>query len=232
VPLRMILFDLDGTLVQTREASWLVFEQVNRRFGLGVDSPEEFYALSETNLFKAIGDVCNDASLEMQVRSYFFDLLRKEYRPSVIPGMAVVVQGLAKKYPLSVLSSNAMEAIRRVLQDAGIAEYFGHVFSGDVEPDKSETIERILQDPSYGLSRRGTSNYDERVGSLVGDVVLITDTVGDIRAAIAAGCRAVGVSWGMHTPSQLMEAGAEFTALWPEELLTYFLESVEHDEDC
>ena len=40
--LRMILFDLDGTLVQTREASWRVFEKVNRRFDLGVNSAEAF----------------------------------------------------------------------------------------------------------------------------------------------------------------------------------------------
>ncbi|WP_187638969.1 MULTISPECIES: HAD family hydrolase [Paraburkholderia] len=218
----MILFDLDGTLVQTREASWLVFEQVNRRFDLGVNSPEQFYALSESNLFKALGDVCNDAHLEQEVRSYFFELLREQYRPSVIPGMRGVVRSLARRYPLAVLSSNAMDAIRHVLLGAGIAECFGHVFSGDVEPDKADTIQRILEDPSYGLGRRGTPSYDERSGHLAGDVVLVTDTVGDVSAAMSAGSRAVGVAWGMHTPAQLTAAGAEFVAVWPEELLTYF----------
>jgi phosphoglycolate phosphatase len=222
VPLRMILFDLDGTLVQTREASWLVFEQVNRRFGLGVNSPEEFYALSETNLFRALGEVCNDPNLEREVRSFFFELLREQYRPSVIPGMRVVVRNLASRYPLAVLSSNAMSAIRHVLLDAGIAECFGHVFSGDVEPDKADTINRILEDPSYGLARRGTPSYDERSGYQAGDIVLITDTVGDVKAAVSAGSRAVGVAWGMHKREQLTKAGAEFVALWPEELLTYF----------
>jgi phosphoglycolate phosphatase len=204
VPLRMILFDLDGTLVQTREASWLVFEQVNRRFGLGVNSPEEFYALSETNLFRALGEVCNDPNLEREVRSFFFELLREQYRPSVIPGMRVVVRNLASRYPLAVLSLNAMSAIRHV------------------EPDKADTINRILEDQSYGLARRGTPSYDERSGYQAGDIVLITDTVGDVKAAVSAGSRAVGVAWGMHKREQLTKAGAEFVALWPEELLTYF----------
>ena len=38
--LTTIVFDFDGTLVRTREASWALFRETNERFGLGVDSPE------------------------------------------------------------------------------------------------------------------------------------------------------------------------------------------------
>lgn len=217
----MILFDLDGTLAQTREASWLVFEQVNREFGLGINSADAFYALSERNLFKALSEVCGDPELEARVREYFFALLRTEYCPPLIPGMPEVVRRLAARYPLAVLSSNAMSAIRRVLEEGGVAECFGHVFSGDVQPDKSETIRAVLADCSYGLARPGTPAYDERTGAHQGDVIMVTDTVGDVCDAVGAGSRVVGVSWGMHTPEQLRAAGAEFVAMWPEELLTY-----------
>lgn len=218
----MLLFDLDGTLVQTRESSWIVFEKVNRRFELGINSPNEFFALSESNLFSAIGERCGNASLAQEVKEYFFDLLVEEYRPPVIPGMCRVVQELSERFPLSVVSSNAMGAIRNVLGAAHLAEYFGHVFSGDVEPDKENAIQRVLGDPSYGLARRGTPAYDERTGIYAGEIALVTDTVGDIKAAVASGARAVGVAWGMHTPAQLTAAGAEFVAVWPEELLVYF----------
>ncbi|MCY1198779.1 Phosphoglycolate phosphatase [compost metagenome] len=217
----MILFDLDGTLAQTREASWRVFEQVSREFGLGINSADAFYALSEKNLFKAIGEVCGDPELEARVMDHFFTLLRTEYCPPMIPGMPEVVRRLATRYPLAVLSSNAMSAIRRVLEEGGVAECFGHVFSGDVQPDKSESIQAVLSDCSYGLARPGTPAYDERTGAHHGDVIMITDTVGDVREAVRVGCRVVGVSWGMHTPEQLRAAGAEFVAVWPEELLTY-----------
>ena len=66
--LRMILFDLDGTLVQTREASWRVFEKVNRRFDLGVNSAEAFYALSEGNLFAGLREKCGDDARAKDVR--------------------------------------------------------------------------------------------------------------------------------------------------------------------
>ncbi|MGT2476613.1 HAD family hydrolase [Paraburkholderia terrae] len=228
--LRMILFDLDGTLVQTREASWRVFEKVNRRFDLGVNSAEAFYALSEGNLFAGLREKCGDDARAREVKDYFFDLLLGEYRPPVIPGMRNVVQSLAAIYPLSVVSSNAMGAIRHVLDDASLTQCFGHVFSGDVEPDKERAIQKVLGDPSYGLGRRGTPGYDESAGNHTGDVVLITDTIGDVKAAISAGARAVGVSWGMHSPAQLESAGAEFVAVWPEELLIHFGESNRMDQ--
>ena len=37
MPPLAILFDLDGTLVQTREASWKIFARTNAAFNLGVD---------------------------------------------------------------------------------------------------------------------------------------------------------------------------------------------------
>ncbi|MFT4065580.1 HAD family hydrolase [Paraburkholderia sp.] len=221
----MILFDLDGTLVQTREASWVVFEKVNRRFALGVDSAEAFYALFASNFFAGLKERCGDDALAGEVKNYFFDLLLSEYRPAVIPGMRSVVRNLALQFPLAVVSSNAMGAIRHVLDEANIAQCFGHVFSGDVEPDKESVIQKVLRDPSYGFGRRGTHSYDETSGAHSGDIVLVTDTVGDVNAAKAAGARAVGVSWGMHAPDRLAAAGAEFVAVWPEELLIHFHES-------
>ena len=193
----MILFDLDGTLVQTREASWRVFEKVNRRFDLGVNSAEAFYALSEGNLFAGLREKCGDDARAKDVRDFFFDLLLSEYRPPVIPGMRSVVQNLAAEFPLSVVSSNAMGAIRHVLDDADLTQCFGHVFSGDVEPDKERAIQKVLCDPSYGLGRRGTPGYDETAGRHSGDVVLITDTIGDVKAAIAAGALAYDAVRGL-----------------------------------
>jgi phosphoglycolate phosphatase len=53
--------------------------------------------------------------------------------------------------------------------------------------------------------------------------VLVTDTAGDVRDALDAGIRAVGVAWGMHDSDELTEAGAEFVAIWPQELPGYLL---------
>ena len=153
------------------------------------------------------------------------ELLRTRYKPTLIPGMSDVVKALAPHCTLAVISTNGIEAIRRILVDAGIATCFSHVFSGDVQPKKSASIRRFLGDQSYAAQRCCSPEY--RDGSADGpalvsaDVVLVTDTAGDVIEAREAGIRAIGVAWGMHGERQLIEAGAEKVALWPQELVAW-----------
>jgi phosphoglycolate phosphatase len=83
---------------------------------------------------------------------------------------------------------------------------------------------RFLADAAQGAGRRCSAPYDEISGpeaATHSDTVLVTDTTGDVEAALTAGVRAVGVSWGMHSPDKLLAAGAEFVAVWPQELIAY-----------
>ena len=51
---RAILFDLDGTLVDTRAASWQLFSETNLAFALGIDSREAFFRAFEGNFFESL----------------------------------------------------------------------------------------------------------------------------------------------------------------------------------
>ena len=224
--IRAILFDLDGTLVQTREASWRLFEETNREFGLGIDSREAFFELFRDNFFRALAARCGDPERLTQVKRHFLGLLRSRYTPPLVPGMADVVRLLAARFTLVVLSTNTTETIRRILTEAGLAHCFAHVFADDVEPDKAVSMRRFVADAGYRLGRRCSAAYDESGPARFepGDeVLLITDTVGDIKEAAAAGVRAIGVAWGMHAEGELRAAGAERVALWPQELCAWIL---------
>ena len=230
VSVRAILFDLDGTLVQTREASWQLFEQTNREFALGIDTRDAFFELFRENLFRSLAARCDDPERFAAVKRHFVDLLRTRYAPPLVPGMGDVVRALAARFTLVVLSTNTTETIRRILTDAGLAHCFAHVFAGDVEPDKAVSMRRFLNDAGYRLGRRCSPEYDEAGPSRFepGDeVVLITDTVGDVKEAQSAGVRAFGVAWGMHGESELRAAGAERVALWPQELCAWILPEAE-----
>jgi phosphoglycolate phosphatase len=219
--IRAVLFDLDGTLVQTRAASWELFAETNRAFALGIDTREQFFELFEGNFYQALADRCPDSAKLASAKEHFLNLLRTRYTPPLIPGMADVVRSLAGRFTLVVLSSNTIDTIRGILTRAGLAHCFAHVFAGDVEPDKAASMRRFLGDAGYGLGRRCSPAYDEGAAAISAepdDVVLITDTIGDVREAAAAGVRAVGVTWGMHTEADLLAAGAERVALWPQEL--------------
>jgi phosphoglycolate phosphatase len=219
--LKTLLFDLDGTLVRTREASWELFRKTNEKFGLGVDTPSAFFRLFNQNFYAALDERSAEAEA---VKRHFQELLRQDYHPDLVPGMANVVHALAGHYTLIVLSSNTMEAVRRILLNCDVAHCFAHVFSGDVTPSKVDAIGRFLADPSYSCGRRCSPHYEESTPQRLHDpreAMLITDTVGDVEEALSAGIRVGAVSWGMHRAEDLEAAGAEFVCIWPEELVAY-----------
>ncbi|MBO9641495.1 MAG: HAD family hydrolase [Pseudacidovorax sp.] len=221
---RAILFDLDGTLVDTRTASWELFAETNAAFGLGIDTRDAFFQAFESNFFESLARLPLDPARLEAARQHFMQALRTRYRPPFIPGMADVVRALAPQCTLAVVSTNDIGAIRRILVDEGLATCFSHVFSGDVEPRKSVSIRRFLNGPGYAGGRLCVPAYqgtDSAAALQAEDVVLVTDTVGDVAEAVEAGVRAIGVNWGMHTEQQLLQAGAQQVALWPQELLAW-----------
>jgi phosphoglycolate phosphatase len=233
---RAILFDLDGTLVDTRAASWELFSETNLAFALGIDSREAFFRAFEGNFFESLARLCPDAERAAAAKTHFMELLRTRYSPPLIPGMVDVVRALAPHCTLAVISTNGLEAIRRILVDAGIATCFSHVFSGDVEPRKSVSIRRFLGDYRYAAQRLCSPAYHDvqqsNVALAADDVVLVTDTVGDVIEAREAGVCTVGVAWGMHTEQQLREAGAARVALWPQELVAWLRGSEQNAVAC
>ena len=233
---RAIMFDLDGTLVGARETLWELFSEINETFALGVDSRDAFFRMLEGNFYEALTQMCSDPKRSEAARKNFMELLRTRYNPVLIPGMTDVVRSLAPHCTLAIISSNGIETIRRILVDAGISTCFGHVFAGDVEPKKSASIRRFLSEHRYAAHRRCSPEYSEDgndTNSLeLDDVVLVTDTVGDVMEAREVGIRAIGVTWGMHTQEQLLAAGAEKVALWPQELVAWLRPSNHDTPSC
>lgn len=210
---RAILFDIDGTLVDTRAASWeLVCRDEPRSPSASTRARHSSRSSRATSSSRWRG--C--APRQPPIRSGQAPLhgssahalpAGDDYR------LVDVVRALAPHCALAVLSTIGIEAIRRILVDAGIATCFSHVLSGEVQPRKSESMRRFLRDYRYAAQRCCSPAYrEEPTGDDAlesSDCVLVTDTVGDVAEAKEVGIATVGVAWGTHSERQLLDAGAK-----------------------
>lgn len=218
----LVLFDLDGTLIQSREAAWEYFAAIAARHGLPFSSAEDFHTMFAGNFSEGLRAACPDQRTFQLVKREYFDLLEREYAPPLVPGMREVVTHLAERTTLGVVSSNVMKVVRRVLEANDIATCIAHVFTGDVNPSKQDVIQTLRANVAFTLGRHCSPYYDESQVSISDStavVHLVTDTVGDCEEAIAAGAIPIGVAWGMHSEEELRRAGATEVCLWPQELI-------------
>ena len=147
--LRALLFDLDGTLVQTRGGVVEAIRKDQHRFRARDFQPQqEFFQLLEDNMFHALRRRCRDERKADEAARHFLGLLESEYNPEFVPGMCDVVKAFAGNCSLAVISSNAVATIRRILTHENVANCFSHVFGGDVEQDKRASVRRFLADRS------------------------------------------------------------------------------------
>ena len=208
-----VLFDLDGTLVDTRAASWPLFAQTSELFSLGIDTREQFFAIFEGNFFESLARHCGDEERAAAAGRHFMELIREHYNPPFIDGIVDVVRKLAVSHTLAVISSNMHATIVRLLRAGGIDNHFATIYAGDTQPSKSAAIADFLNGawaPAAPARRFECAQ-----------VVLVTDTAGDIGEACASGITAIGVEWGMHNEHKLMAAGAQAVAKSPPQLLQW-----------
>jgi phosphoglycolate phosphatase len=193
LPAQAIIFDLDGTLLDTlpdlaRAANLMLVE-----LGLPqVEAPtvRAYIGDGAVRLVKRVltGDWEREPEKSLFDRAMpifnrrYGEGVARETRP--FPG---VVEGLeafrAKGFPLGCITNKPEAFTLPLLEQTGLARFFDIVVSGDVLPRKKPDPMPITYACGFFAAR------PERV-------VLIGDSANDCNAAHAAGCPAVGVTYG------------------------------------
>ena len=213
--LHAAIVDLDGTMVDTVGDFVVALSAVLAELGLpGVD--RDFVALtvgkgSEHLVRSTLAHAGADAALyETAMARYQHHYRAVNGRHSTVyPG---VFEGLdrlsARGLKLACLTNKPTAFALALLQDKGLAGYFRQVFGGDA-------FERRKPDPLPLLMTC------EALASLPANTLMIGDSSNDARAARAAGCPVVLVSYGYNhgQPVQAVDADAVIDRLdelaWP-----------------
>ena len=208
---KIVLFDIDGTLVLTGGAGLRAMSRVCRDVlgiadalaGVPVAGRTDWIILSDA-LAKA-GRTLDAAGLDA-LRTPYVRLLADEIQApgqgpkSVMPGVAPLLDRLAAREDvfLGLVTGNFKEAARVKLEYFDIWRYFRCGAFGDDAADRNALVPFALQRAAAG----GLPRDDH-------DVIVIGDTPHDISCARAAGARAIGVATGTFCADQLRECGAD-----------------------
>jgi phosphoglycolate phosphatase len=204
--LKLLVFDLDGTLADTRRdlaASVNAALAAIGRGALPVDSVVGFVGDGARNLLlrslAAAGDerpapAVLDAALEAFLAHYRENCL---IETRAYAGLEAALDRLSG-YRKAVLTNKPGEPAARILKGLGLAGHFRHVFGGD---------NPYGQKPEPGALRK----LMELEGARPEETVMIGDGVQDLRAARRVGTRFLGYLDGMGPAAALLAEGAEAT---------------------
>ncbi|MGI9437622.1 MAG: HAD-IA family hydrolase [Geminicoccaceae bacterium] len=215
----LILFDCDGTLVDSQH---VIVETMNRAFraeGLAPPEPGKTKAIVGLSLEVAMGKLVpdRDAAMHRRLAEAYKEAFTKlrldgDFTEPLYEGALVVLDKLSTSdILLGVATGKSLRGLRMVLEHHKIRERFVTLQTADFHPSKPHPamVETALRE----------------TGTVAEATWLIGDTSFDMEMAVAAGVRPIGVDWGYHPTEDLRRAGAEVVLDRFEQLL----DLVEHD---
>jgi phosphoglycolate phosphatase len=195
-----VVFDLDGTLVDSRQDLATAINALRGALGLSPLSLAEVTSMvgegAPVLLRRALPESVSGTAFE-DALARFLDLYHETCLAATRPygGVEELLAGLAPRYPLAVLTNKPERHSRRILAGLGLLPRFALVVGGDTLPTRKP-------DPD-GLRWIAASwRTSPRRLLLVGDSAVDADT------AAAAGSGLALVSWGYGRPEQLAGVAA------------------------
>lgn len=184
----LVFFDFDGVIVNTYDMSFDIARILNPQLGSALND-EKYRRYFEGNIHEEIAK--EKLRQKNDVTDFFSEYDRRlhaHHRPGDM--MDTVIRELASRYALFVISSTPTAIIKKFFAAHELESCFKGILGSDVHTSKTKKIERVLAERH----------------AAPGDCVFITDTLGDIREAEAAGVQSIAVTWGYH-PRETLERG-------------------------
>jgi phosphoglycolate phosphatase len=213
--MKLVIFDCDGTLVDSQHGIVAAMEDAFRASGLVAPSRESILSVVGLSLVTAVARLLPDADdlgTAMQLAedykaSFAQRRLRPDHNEPLYPGVRGIIEALGARSDvvLGIATGKSQRGVAALLERESLVRYFATVQTADTHPSKP--------DPSMILEAMA------RTGAEPADTVMIGDTTYDMLMARDANVTALGVAWGYQAESALREAGAHGVAADSGELL-------------
>lgn len=210
---RIVIFDFDGTLGDTRKIIINTMQATIKELGLPARTDEECQAMIGLPL-KAVPDalfpeVGLPGDKYEQVYRRLFAGYNEEGAVKLFPHVMETLEELrGKRIMMTIASSRSHATLASYVESLGLRDTISYVLGAEnVKHPKpaSDPVDKTLM-----------------IFSLRPETcIVVGDTVYDIQMGKNAGCRTIGVSYGNGTRQQLLEAGADYVIDDIQDLLRY-----------
>lgn len=208
-PVAAVLFDLDGTLVETDDDAVAVLAASLSRFRLLLPQGDveraarhlAGWANDQLNWWLAVLDrVKLDGPAQRLARRFGLIQQNSQNRAlTPVAGTVDLVRRLENRYRLGIVSTRTVEEVRVYLDQQGLNAQFAVIVGSD-------STERIKPHPQPILCAASQLAVPPE------HVIMVGDTKADVRAAKAAGALAVGVLCGFGDAADLDQADLVLTS--------------------
>jgi phosphoglycolate phosphatase len=210
-PLRVALFDLDGTISDSADGILHGIQHAFEVLGIRVDDDHDWRQYLGPPFRDALADIHGlpEPVVERGVDAYL-DYYRNGglYEAEVFPGIPALLEELhGRGVVLGVATSKRAFMAKELLENFGLRDRFAVVegaFPDGTNGRKHEVIKRALD--TIGV-------VDHHHG-----VVMIGDREHDIHGARVIGLPTIGVGWGYAAEGELAAAGADHLVATVDEL--------------
>ncbi|HEY0468150.1 MAG TPA: HAD hydrolase-like protein [Polyangiaceae bacterium] len=196
-----LLFDLDGTLTDSRPGILTSMRHALTALGLQVPADEALSRLIGPPTRDAFRELLASSDPELNERT--IAIYRQRYatlglfESSVYPGIAQGLQALREAdFRLLVVTSKPEVYANTIIDHFELRQYFGHVYGSELSGERSNKGELI----AHVLASEGIAQSE---------AWMIGDRLHDILGAKRNGLRSTGVLWGYGSREELSEAGAD-----------------------
>jgi phosphoglycolate phosphatase len=210
---RLIVFDCDGTLVDSQQTIITATEAaLGSHDFVCPDRRDILYAVGlpvDVAMRRHAPEATDDQIINMLdiYRETYQQLVQQDDRGQVMfEGMheQIIQLGNMDDTLLGIITMKSRRGLEPVVDAYDIRQYFQVLKSADDGPGKPN--------PDLMLDAMRETGVDAAQTLMVGD------TSFDILMAKAAGTQAIGVGWGYQTVEELEESGADVIAATPEDL--------------
>jgi len=196
-----ILFDLDGTLTDSKEGIMNCFKYAVEKLGDQAPADEKLLSFIGPPLKQSFASLgYDDAKVETAIRYY-----RERYEPigkyenaPVEGGVELCARLKQRGYCLAVASSKPRHMCIDICEHFGFAEYLDHIVGPSAHNNwtKSDVIREVMR--LFGIDESNRSQ-----------VLMVGDRMYDVYGAKECGIDCVGVEFfGYAAPGELHDAGA------------------------